>query len=368
MFQNSTPLNWHNSMKKLRRDAQLGHSEHSLNHLIVKRKPASLFVAHALRDITAVVDKKHKDVPGVREAMKNVGATSASEPAKVVEVRPPELASNRETYSEVEKHLNPPKPARAQAPPRFKSATHQATEQLFNPAQTGRQVRNTLPPADESDIAPAQRAPSRRRPRSKSPEPPKVEPPTPVEPPQPPRSKSRKGFVRGTVVPIVEGVGNVAGTVKRGFDTVHQYLVDGMDRLGKHAYDTALEAEKHLTESEKQKAEKDRQIAEQRATEEAKQKARAVSEEARQKARAVSENARKKAREATERAVAEDARQRAREATERALAEEVKPNEQKATPATPLTYNGFQKANAGKGLSSKAMGAAWAQYKAANNM
>lgn len=79
MFSNSSPLNWHNTLKRLKKDDEIGRSPHSLNRLIVKRRPASLYIAHATRDIVKEVDKVHKEVPGIKKLIKEAGAKGGSD-------------------------------------------------------------------------------------------------------------------------------------------------------------------------------------------------------------------------------------------------------------------------------------------------
>jgi hypothetical protein len=79
MFSNSSPLNWHNTLKRLKKDDDFGRSPHSLNYAIVKRRPASLYIAHATRDIVKEVDKVHKEVPGMKKLIKEAGAKGGSD-------------------------------------------------------------------------------------------------------------------------------------------------------------------------------------------------------------------------------------------------------------------------------------------------
>jgi len=79
MFSNSSPLNWHNTLKRLKKDDDLGRSAHSLNHVIVKRRPATLYIAQAMRDVVKDVDKPHKEVPGVKKLVKEAGAKGGSD-------------------------------------------------------------------------------------------------------------------------------------------------------------------------------------------------------------------------------------------------------------------------------------------------
>jgi len=79
MFSNNSPLNWHNTLKRLKKDDNFGRSPHSLNHVIVKRKPATLYMAQATRDIVKDVDKVHKEVPGVKKLIKEAGAKGGSD-------------------------------------------------------------------------------------------------------------------------------------------------------------------------------------------------------------------------------------------------------------------------------------------------
>jgi hypothetical protein len=79
MFTNSSPLNWHNTLKRLRKDDDFGRSPHSLNHLIVKKRPQSLYIAQATKNLVKSVDKLHKIVPGIKEQVKQSGAKGGSE-------------------------------------------------------------------------------------------------------------------------------------------------------------------------------------------------------------------------------------------------------------------------------------------------
>jgi hypothetical protein len=79
MFSNSSPLNWHNTLKRLKKDDDFGRSPHSLNAVIVKRRPATLYIAQAMRNIIKDVDKHHKEVPGIKKLIKEAGAKSGSE-------------------------------------------------------------------------------------------------------------------------------------------------------------------------------------------------------------------------------------------------------------------------------------------------
>ena len=72
-------MNWHNTLKRLKKDDDFGRSPHSLNHVIVKRKPATLYMAQAMRDIVKDVDKPHKEVPGIKKLVKEAGAKGGSD-------------------------------------------------------------------------------------------------------------------------------------------------------------------------------------------------------------------------------------------------------------------------------------------------
>ena len=72
-------MNWHNTLKRLKKNDDIGRSPHSLNRLIVKRKPATLYMAQATRDIVKDIDKVHKEVPGVKKLVKGAGASGGSD-------------------------------------------------------------------------------------------------------------------------------------------------------------------------------------------------------------------------------------------------------------------------------------------------
>ena len=79
MFANSSPLNWHNTLKRLKKDDDFGRSPHSLNHLIVKKRPNTIYIAQATKDLVKSVDKPHRIVPGIKKLVQQSGAKGDSE-------------------------------------------------------------------------------------------------------------------------------------------------------------------------------------------------------------------------------------------------------------------------------------------------